>query len=137
MLNGNLPKFQNVQPCVERAGRALAVVNLDVPLLRVAVQGTSVDAENLAGSCDGVSPCWLDVRFGLRHGSPPFFSSASKACIIPLLIAMMQAKQKATNHSPLIMAAAVWVMPKISVPIAPVHMMALSAFFIVLPPYFC
>ena len=79
MLNGNLPKFQNVQSCVERAVRALAVVNLDVAPLRVAVQGAAVYAENLAGSCDGVPSCWLDVRFGLRHPLPPFFSSASKA----------------------------------------------------------
>lgn len=137
MLNGNLPKFQDVQPCVEWSVRALAVVNLDVSLLRVAVQGAAVNAENLAGSCDGVSSCWLNVRFRLRHGLPPFFSSASKACIMPLLIAMMHAKQKATNHSPRMMAAAVWVMPKMSVPIAPIHMMALSAFLMSCLLAFC
>lgn len=134
LLNGYLPKFQNVQPCVEWAVRALAVVNLDMSLLGVAVQGAAVNAEKFAGSCDCVPSSWLDVRFGLCHRSPPSFSSSSKAFIMLLLIAIMTVKQKATNHSPRMMAAAVWVMPKMSVPIAPIHMMALSAFLIVLPP---
>lgn len=43
MLHGNLPKFQNVQPLVEWSVRTLAVVNLDVTLLGVAVQGGAVD----------------------------------------------------------------------------------------------
>lgn len=129
MLDGNLPKFQNVQPCVERAVRALAVVNLDVSLLGVAVQGASVYAEKFAGSCDGVPSCWLDVRFRLRHGLPPFFSSASKASIMPLLIAIMTAKQKATNHSPRMMAVAVCVIPRTRADIAAAHMIPLSIFF--------
>lgn len=74
MLDGNLPKFQNVQPLVEWSVRTLAVVNLDVTLLGVAVQGGAVDFQNLAGSCDGVPTFWVDVRLRLRHRLPPFFS---------------------------------------------------------------
>ena len=133
LLNGYLPKFQNVQPCVEWAVRALAVVNLDMSLLGVAVQGAAVNAEKFAGSCDGVPSSWLDVRFGLCHRSPPSFSSSSKAFIMLLLIAIMTAKQKATNHSPLMSAAAVCVMPKTRQAIAPIHMMMFSALFIILP----
>jgi hypothetical protein len=43
MLDGNLPKFQNVQPYVKRSVRALSVVNLYVTILCVAVQGGAVD----------------------------------------------------------------------------------------------
>ena len=74
MLYGNLPKFQNVQPLVEWSVRTLAVVNLDVTLLGVAVQGGAVDLQNLAGLGDGVSSCWVDVRLRLRHRIPPFSS---------------------------------------------------------------
>ena len=72
MLYGYLPKFQNVQPCVKWAVVALAEVNLYVPLLGVAVEGASVDSEKLAGLGDGVSSCWVDVRLGFCHRSPPF-----------------------------------------------------------------
>lgn len=74
MLDGYLPKFQNVQPLVEWSVRTLAVVNLDVTLLGVAVQGGSVDLQNLACLGDGVPSCWVDVRLRLRHLLPPFSS---------------------------------------------------------------
>ena len=74
MLHGNLPKFQNVQPLVEWSVRTLSVVNLDVTLLGVAVQGGAVDLQNLAGLGDGVTSCWVDVRLRLRHLLPPFSS---------------------------------------------------------------
>lgn len=74
MLYGNLPKFQNVQPLVEWSVRTLAVVNLDVTLLGVAVQGGAVDLQNLAGLGDGVTSCWVDVRLRLCHLLPPFSS---------------------------------------------------------------
>ena len=74
MLYGNLPKFQNVQPLVEWSVRTLAVVNLYVTLLGVAVQGGAVDLQNLAGLGDGVTSCWVDVRLRLRHLLPPFSS---------------------------------------------------------------
>lgn len=74
MLYGYLPKFQNVQPLVEWSVRTLAVVNLDVTLLGVAVQGGAVDLQNLAGLGDGVTSCWVDVRLRLRHLLPPFSS---------------------------------------------------------------
>lgn len=74
MLHGNLPKFQNVQPLVEWSVCTLAVVNLDVTLLGVAVQGGAVDLQNLAGLGDGVTSCWVDVRLRLRHLLPPFSS---------------------------------------------------------------
>lgn len=45
-------------------------------------------------------------------------------------MAIISAKQKVRNHSPLMMAAAVWVMLNKSIPIAPIHMMAFSAFLI-------
>ena len=94
MLNGNLPKFQNVQPCVERAVRALAVVNLDVALLRVAVQGAAVNAENLAGSCDSVPSCWLDVRLSLCHRSPPSFPLRPELASSPCLwLSSVQSKK--------------------------------------------
>lgn len=74
MLDGYLPKFQNVQPFVEWSVRTLTVVNLDVTLLGVAVQGGAVDLQYLAGLGDGVPSCWVDVRLRLRHLLPPFSS---------------------------------------------------------------
>lgn len=74
MLYGNLPKFQNVQPLVEWSVRTLAVINLNVTFLGVAVQGGAVDFQNLACSCDGVPSCWVDIRLRLRHRMPPFSS---------------------------------------------------------------
>ena len=74
MLDGYLPKFHYLQPCVRRSVGALPSLGFYVPCLGVSEERAAVDSENLAGLCDGVPPCWVNVRFGLRHCLPPFCS---------------------------------------------------------------
>lgn len=74
MLDGYLPKFHYLQPCVKRAVGALPSLGFYVPCLGVSEERAAVDLQNLAGLGDGVPSCWVDVRLRLRHRMPPFSS---------------------------------------------------------------